>query len=67
MRTVDVAVIGGGPAGATLATLRAQNGLDVELYERELGPRYCVGESLLPATPRHLVPLPGAASEWRCP
>ena len=60
MRTVDVAVIGGGPAGATLATLCARSGLDVELYERERGPRYRVGESLLPATPRGLVPLLGA-------
>ena len=49
---VDVAVIGGGPAGATLATLCAQNGLEVALYERERGPRYRIGESLLPATPR---------------
>ena len=63
MKTVDVAVIGGGPAGATLATLCAQNGLDVVLYERERGPRYRIGESLLPATPRHLVPLLGVAGE----
>ena len=63
MRTVDVAVIGGGPAGATLATVCAQNGLDVALYEREMGPRYRVGESLLPATPRQLAPLLGAADK----
>ena len=58
-RHVDVAVIGGGPAGATLATLCAQNGLQVALYERERRPRYRVGESLLPATPRQIVPLLG--------
>lgn len=58
---VDVAVIGGGPAGATLATLCAQNGLEVALYDRDRGPRYRIGESLLPATPRQLVPLLGAA------
>ena len=63
MRTVDVVVIGGGPAGTTLATLCAQSGLDVALYERERGPRYRIGESLLPATPRHLVPLLGVADE----
>ncbi|MCY4431404.1 MAG: tryptophan 7-halogenase [Rhodospirillales bacterium] len=63
MRTVDVAVIGGGPAGATVATLCAQNGLDVELYEREARPRYRIGESLLPATPQHLLPLLGAADD----
>ena len=63
MKQVDVAVIGGGPAGATLATLCAQNGLEVALYERERAPRYRVGESLLPATPRQIVPLLGAADE----
>lgn len=63
MRHVDVAVIGGGPAGSTLATVCAQNGLDVALYERERGPRYRIGESLLPATPRHLVPLLGVEDE----
>ena len=63
MKHVDVAVIGGGPAGATLATLCALNGLEVALYERERVPRYRVGESLLPATPRRIVPLLGAADE----
>lgn len=62
-KQVDVAVIGGGPAGATLATLCARNGLEVALYERERAPRYRVGESLLPATPRRIVPLLGAADE----
>ena len=56
---VDVLVIGGGPAGGTLATVCSQNGLDVALYERERGPRYRIGESLLPATPRQLLPLLG--------
>ena len=63
MRSVDVAVIGGGPAGTTLATLCAQNGLDVALYERERGPRYRIGESLLPATPRRLASLLGVVDE----
>ena len=63
MKSIDVAVIGGGPTGATLATLCAQNGLDVALYERERGPRYRIGESLLPATPRQLAPLLGVADE----
>ena len=60
---VDVAVIGGGPTGATLATLCAQNGLEVALYERERAPRYRIGESLLPATPRYLASLLGVADE----
>ena len=58
---VDLAVIGGGPAGSILATLCAGNGLDVALFERERGPRYRVGESLLPATARGIIPLVGAA------
>ena len=52
IRTADpeVVVIGGGPAGATTATLRAQHGRRVRLYERERFPRYHVGESLIPET-----------------
>ncbi len=45
---VDVAVVGAGPAGCAAATLLAQHGHDVALFEREPGPRYHVGESLLP-------------------
>lgn len=46
----DVVVIGGGPAGATVATLVAQGGHRVLLLERAAGPRFKVGESLMPAT-----------------
>ncbi len=45
----DVAVVGGGPAGATAATLLARAGLDVACFERERFPRFHIGESLLPA------------------
>lgn len=45
-----VVVIGGGPAGATTATLIAQQGYKVELFEREKFPRYHIGESLIPET-----------------
>jgi flavin-dependent dehydrogenase len=48
--TCDVAVIGGGPAGASTATFLAQSGLDVCVFERETFPRFHVGESLIPAT-----------------
>src|SRR5688572_27487798 len=43
---VDVAVIGGGPAGATTSTLIAQQGHNVHLFEREHFPRFHIGESL---------------------
>ena len=44
----DAAIIGGGPAGSTAATLLAQNGRKVVLIEKEKFPRYHVGESLMP-------------------
>jgi flavin-dependent dehydrogenase len=47
---VDVAVIGGGPAGSTVSTLLAQHGAQVELFERETFPRFHIGESLIPET-----------------
>ena len=42
-------VIGGGPAGATIAALLARKGHDVILLEKDRHPRFHVGESLLPA------------------
>src|SRR5213083_22142 len=44
----DVAIIGGGPAGSTAATLLAQAGRRVIVFEREKFPRVHIGESLLP-------------------
>src|SRR5215203_2791610 len=46
----DVIVIGGGPSGATCSTILAQQGVRVELFERETFPRFHIGESLIPET-----------------
>lgn len=44
----DVLVVGGGPAGSTIATLLARRGERVLLLEKERHPRFHIGESLLP-------------------
>ncbi len=49
----DVLVIGGGPAGAAVATLLAEAGLSVVIVEKEHHPRFHIGESLLP----HSLPI----------
>ena len=49
-QSYDVIVIGGGPAGSTVATLVAQQGYRVLLLERDPDPRFKVGESLIPAS-----------------
>ena len=46
----DVIVIGGGPAGSTVATRLKQLGRRVVLFERERFPRFHIGESLLPCS-----------------
>ncbi len=47
-RSCDVVVIGGGPAGSTIAALLAEKGWDVAVLERDRHPRFHIGESLLP-------------------
>lgn len=46
----DVVVIGGGPAGSTVATLLADTGKSVLVLERETFPRFKIGESLIPGS-----------------
>jgi len=46
----DCLVMGGGPAGSTVAALVAQAGWRTLLVEREQIPRFHVGESLMPET-----------------
>ena len=45
----DVVVVGGGPAGSTTSTLLAARGHRVVLLEKDIHPRFHIGESLLPA------------------
>ena len=47
--TCDVLVIGGGPAGSTIAALLATQGRQVVLLEKAHHPRFHIGESLLPS------------------
>jgi len=49
----DVFVVGGGPAGSTIAALLAERGHHVILAEKDRHPRFHIGESLLP----HNLPL----------
>jgi flavin-dependent dehydrogenase len=60
----DVAVIGGGPAGSTVATLLADRGYRVRVLEKARHPRFHIGESLLPANLRLFEQL-GIADEVR--
>src|ERR1700746_1472292 len=45
---LDVLVVGGGPAGSTIAALLAERGRRVVLVEKDRHPRFHIGESLLP-------------------
>lgn len=63
MEEFDVVVAGGGPAGSTLATFVAMQGHRVLLLEKEVFPRYQIGESLLPSTIHGVCRLLGVADE----
>ena len=64
MNECDVLVIGGGPAGSTVAPMLARKGYRVVLLEKARHPRFHIGESLLPANMPLLEKL-GVADEVR--
>jgi flavin-dependent dehydrogenase len=47
---VDVLVVGGGPAGSSVANIVAQGNNHVLVLEKDVFPRYHIGESLIPFT-----------------
>jgi flavin-dependent dehydrogenase len=47
-KPTDVLIVGAGPAGASAATILAEQGHRVLVLEREKFPRYHIGESMLP-------------------
>ncbi|WP_193214300.1 tryptophan 7-halogenase [Luteolibacter marinus] len=47
-RNIDVAIVGAGPAGCTLAALLAQRGIRTVVFDDDKRPDLLVGESLLP-------------------
>lgn len=59
----DVVVVGGGPAGSTLAALVAMQGHRVLVLEKEFFPRHQIGESLLPSTVHGVCRMTGVADE----
>lgn len=48
--TYDVIVMGGGPAGSSVAGILAREGRKVILFEKEVFPRHHIGESLMTDT-----------------
>jgi flavin-dependent dehydrogenase len=54
MQKVDVLVIGAGPAGTVAASYLRKQGYEVTILEKEVFPRFQIGESLLPCCMEHL-------------
>ncbi len=48
LQTTDVLIIGAGPSGSSAAALLIQRGYQVTIIEKQLFPRFSIGESLLP-------------------
>lgn len=54
METTEILIIGAGPSGALAAALLRQQARTVLVIERELFPRFSIGESLLPQSMTYL-------------
>jgi flavin-dependent dehydrogenase len=50
---IDVLVIGAGPSGTVAASILNQNGIKTKIIEKQLFPRFVIGESLLPRCMEH--------------
>ncbi|MDR2365525.1 MAG: tryptophan 7-halogenase [Zoogloeaceae bacterium] len=50
----EVIIIGAGPSGAVAAGLLRRAGREVTLLEKEIFPRFCIGESLLPQSMEYI-------------
>ena len=63
----EVGIIGGGPAGSSMAAYLAKAGINCVVFERELMPRPHVGESLVPSSTRVFKDLDTQAVESSLP
>ncbi len=52
--TTDILIIGAGPAGSVAAAMLRQRGLSVVILERQVFPRFSIGESLLPQSMEYI-------------
>ncbi len=62
----DVLIIGAGPSGSVAAAILAQQGYDVLVLERQVFPRFSIGESLLANSMQMLTEAGMADAVYRC-
>lgn len=62
----DVLIIGAGPSGSVAAALLAQKGYDVLVLERQVFPRFSIGESLLANSMQMLIEAGMGDAVFRC-
>src|SRR5476649_2440845 len=54
LESVEILIVGAGPAGSVAAALLRRQGRQVLVIEREQFPRFSIGESLLPQSMEYL-------------